>query len=199
MHWMRRTSKGLYFDIEKGMLREMPRPPLKEGYSLVSCEYFTESHGHLYYVLACPDMPYLELFEMMKDYGGWVLKSQIDLRALAVDFPVMARRLNDPHTFFPCYKCDVLFVSRGLVAEDMKIMLCIPGEVIVYNHKKKFKKLCDTRLRPDDRAVWYRCSSIMRIYIKLVDFQSRFYYLLMGCYYAAISSNYVYAIFVHST
>ena len=83
-----------------------------------------------------------------------VLKSQIDLRALAVDFPVMARRLTDPHTFFPCYECDVLFVSQGLVAEDMEIVLSIPGEVIAYNHKKKFvTKKCDTRLRLDDRAV----------------------------------------------
>ena len=98
-----------------------------------------------------------------------VLKSQIDLRALAVDFPVMARRLNDPHTFFPCYECDVLFVSQGLVAEDMEIVLSIPGEVIAYNHKKKFvTKKCDTRLRLDDRAVWYRVYSSYR-YVELLS------------------------------
>ncbi|KNA22184.1 hypothetical protein SOVF_036370 [Spinacia oleracea] len=164
IHWMGRTSLGLYFNLEEEVLREMPKPPLKEGYSLVSCEYFGESKGHLYYVVASPELSFLEIFEMKEDYSGWFLRSVIDLKALAMDFPVMARRSNNPHPIFPRYECDVLSVVQGYDDEDLEVSLSIPGEVISYNHEKRSaKKLCDLRLRPDDREVWYRVYSSYQV------------------------------------
>lgn len=164
IHWMRRTTKGLYFNVEDEVLREMPKPPLKEGYSLVSCEYFGECQGHLYYVVASPALPFLELFEMKEDYSGWFLRSVIDLKALAIDFPIMGRRSNSPHPFFPRYECDVLSIVQGHDDEDLEVILSAPGEVIAYNHEKRsFRKLCDLILRPDVRGVWYRVYSSYQV------------------------------------
>lgn len=56
-------------------------------------------------------MPYLELHEMKADYTEWVLMTRIDLKVLAVDFPIMGRRSNGKHPFFPHYECDMLSIS----------------------------------------------------------------------------------------
>uniref|UniRef100_A0A803L5F8 F-box associated beta-propeller type 1 domain-containing protein n=2 Tax=Chenopodium quinoa TaxID=63459 RepID=A0A803L5F8_CHEQI len=164
IHWMRRTTIGLYFNVEEEILTKMPKPPLKEGYPLVSCEYFGESQGHLHYVVASPELSFLELFEMKEDYSGWFLRSLIDLKALAKDFPIMARRSSNPHPFLPRYECDVLSVVQGHYDEDLEVVLSIPGEVITYNHEKRSaKKLCDLKVRPYERAVWYRVYSSYQV------------------------------------
>ncbi|KAJ8436323.1 hypothetical protein Cgig2_005247 [Carnegiea gigantea] len=153
VHWMRRAPKGLHFDVEKEELKEMPKPPMKQGRSLVSCEYFGESQGRLYYVLAFTDLPYLEVFEMKEDYTDWILKTQIDLKCLSIDFPIMARRSNDPHPFFSSYECDVLFISHDWGEEGVEVVLSIPGQVIAYNQERTCaRKLCDLQLGPDDRT-----------------------------------------------
>ncbi|XP_057521406.1 F-box protein At5g07610-like [Amaranthus tricolor] len=165
MHWMRRARKGLYLNLEDEVLREMPNPPLEEGYPLASCEYFGESQGHIFYLIGSPQLCFLKLFEMREDYMGWFLRVVIDLKALAVDFPIMGRRSNNPHPIFPRFECDVLSVIRGFDDEDLEILLSIPGEVITYNHvKKSARKLCDSRIKAEDRQVWYRVYASYRLF-----------------------------------
>ncbi|CAO2819481.1 unnamed protein product [Amaranthus hypochondriacus] len=165
MHWMRRAKKGLYLNLEDEVLREMPNLPLKEGYPLASCEYFGESQGHIFYLIGSSQLCFFELFEMKEDYTGWFLRIVIDLKALAVDFPIMGRRSNNPHPIFPRFECDVLSVIRGFDDEDLEIVLSIPGEVIAYNHvKKSARKLCDSRIKAKDREVWYRVYASYRLF-----------------------------------
>ncbi|KAL9231145.1 hypothetical protein vseg_006403 [Gypsophila vaccaria] len=164
VHWMRRTAKGLYFDVNAELLREMPKPPLKEAHSLVSCEYFGESQGHLHYAISSPELPYFDIFEMKEDYTIWFLKTRIDLKALAMNFPVIGRRSNSPNPFFGRYEADILSLIQRHDDEDFEVILSVPGEVISYNHvKKSATKLCDLRLRADDRAVWYRIYSSYQV------------------------------------
>ncbi|XP_074315906.1 F-box protein At5g07610-like [Silene latifolia] len=164
IHWMRRTPKGLYFDVNTEILKEMPKPPVNKEHSLVSCEYFGGSYGRLYYGSSSPDLPYFELFEMKEDYSGWFLKTWIDLQVLAMDFPLIARRSKNPHPLFGRYEADIISVVQDQYYEDFEVILAIPGEVIAYNPVRKFAtNLCDLRLSGDDRAVWYRIYSCYQV------------------------------------
>ncbi|KAK9698805.1 hypothetical protein RND81_08G132200 [Saponaria officinalis] len=166
IHWMKRTPTGLYFNISTELLKEMPKPPDTEGHSLVSCEYFGVSQGHLHYGISSPALPHLDVFEMKVDYTGWFLKTRIDLQALAMNFPVIARRSNNPNPLFGRYEADILALVQHHDDDDddFEVILSIPGEVISYdNIKKSATKLCDLRIRAEDRAVWYRIYSSYQV------------------------------------
>ncbi|XP_074303785.1 F-box protein At5g07610-like [Silene latifolia] len=129
IHWTRRTPRGVYFEIEKELINQIPEIPRKEQYS---CEYFGQSKGRLYSVFTMEGLHYYELFEMERDYSTWVFKCWIDLDELAFKFPKMGRGISYQNALFK-YPCHVLSVVHSRNGKIPKVIMSIPGEIIAYN------------------------------------------------------------------
>ncbi|XP_021768513.1 F-box protein At5g07610-like [Chenopodium quinoa] len=168
IHWIKGSkSKGLYFNVDTKCLKSLPELPTKEHdlHHQYIYEYFGHSQGFLQYVVTSPSLRHFEIFEMNKDYSRWLFKFRIDLGALARKFPSMARRSLGGY-MDSSYECDVLSVFRGQNKNShYKVLLSIPGEVIAYNHKMKTSwKVCDLKVRAEERRVWYRVYSAYEYY-----------------------------------
>ncbi|XP_021757497.1 F-box protein At5g07610-like [Chenopodium quinoa] len=152
VHWTKRVKRGLYFDIEKETINDMPENPRQEQ---CSCEYFGHSKGYLYCLFTMEGLHHYELFEMKKDYSAWDFKCKIELNELALHFPKMSMKTypRDPHFM---YQCHVLSVFRGHNGEFEEIIMSIPGEVIAYNCKEKTsRKIYKSRKSEKEKKVWY--------------------------------------------
>ncbi|XP_021855432.2 F-box protein At5g07610-like [Spinacia oleracea] len=170
VHWIKGTkSKGSYFNIDTNCLHSLPELPMKETDHVdhhYIFEYFGHSQGYLHYVVTSPTLRHFEIFEMNKEYSRWFLKFKIDLSALARKFPNMARKFLGGYTLDLSYECDVLSVFRGQDENNQfKVLLSIPGEVICYSQKEKTSwKVCDLKVRAEERRVWYRVYSAFEYY-----------------------------------
>ncbi|XP_021768512.1 F-box protein At5g07610-like [Chenopodium quinoa] len=152
VHWTKRTKRGLYFDIEKETINDMPENPRQEQYS---CEYFGHSKGYLCCLFTMESLPYYELFEMKKDYSAWDFKCKIELDVLASQFPKMSMKTNSRNPHF-LYQCHVLSVFRGHNGEFEEIIMSIPGEVIAYNCKEKTsRQIYKSRKSEKEKKIWY--------------------------------------------
>ena len=150
VHWAKRVKRGLYYNIMKDTLHHMPESPREEQYS---CEYIGHSGGRLHSVFTMEGLHYYEVFEMEKDYSTWNLTCRVNLNVLAVEFPKMMMdiRFDDPRFM---YQCQVLSILKDQDGDIERIIMSIPGEVIVYDFKKKSSwKICKTSEK--DKVLWY--------------------------------------------
>ncbi|KAL5810784.1 hypothetical protein ACOSQ4_027352 [Xanthoceras sorbifolium] len=78
--------------------------------------YFGESRGHMHLnEIYGPCTALFNVYEMERDYSGWMVKYQVDLLTISAAFPEMVRRL---------------------------LLVHIPNKAIRYNFKdKSFKKI----------------------------------------------------------
>ncbi|KAK9698804.1 hypothetical protein RND81_08G132100 [Saponaria officinalis] len=165
IHWLKNTVGGYYVDLNNTnmLLREMPQLPRGdevEG-SLYKFKFFGKYRDNLVYIISRPLLNYYEIYQMKEDYSGWDLKSRLNLNVLVTNYPCIARNFGF-HPLFSEYECDVLSVDNNSGdEEDMEVVLSIPGEVVVFNLKKKTSvKMHDPVFRPSDVTIWYKVHSV---------------------------------------
>ncbi|KAF7152684.1 hypothetical protein RHSIM_Rhsim01G0015000 [Rhododendron simsii] len=77
---------------------------------------------------------YQEIFGRAKrDYSSWVVKCQVNLRALISAFPEMESRRND----YRLLGFKVLCAVEGESERRLVLLLAIPGRIVSYNPKKR--------------------------------------------------------------
>lgn len=90
---------------------------------------------------------------------------RIDFSVLASKFPSMVRKFYNVNDMDLSYEYDLLSVIRGRNKKYVKVLIFISGEVIFYNYKKKtLWKVCDFKVRVEERCVWYRVYFIYEYY-----------------------------------
>ncbi|XP_022737124.1 F-box protein At5g07610-like isoform X2 [Durio zibethinus] len=142
IHWLSDWGDSLYFDVEEEQIRDMPMPSVDED--VLVHRYFGESGGHLYLVeVYGSDNLQFDVYEMKRDYSGWLVKYKVDLNPIAAAFPEMARGYVDPIGLHS-YAFSILCIVHEETDEDTFLVLHLPNKAIRYNFKdSSFKKLYD--------------------------------------------------------
>ncbi|KAJ0098331.1 hypothetical protein Patl1_20703 [Pistacia atlantica] len=135
IHWINFWQKSLYLDVEEEEVREMPMPPIPDGYEDRIFCYFGESGGHLHLVEIYNNLSVLfNVFEMEKDYSKWFVKYQVDLRGIATAYPEMLfRNYVNPDSF----RYSILCLVREEYDDDSYVVLHLSKKAIRYNLKEK--------------------------------------------------------------
>ncbi|KAI7744943.1 LOW QUALITY PROTEIN: hypothetical protein M8C21_016842 [Ambrosia artemisiifolia] len=140
LHWAPSYENFFYFKIDVEQIQTLPFP-VEWMPSQVLAKYFGESRGHLH-LIASPyhqeNILHLNVYEMLSDHSGWVIKYQVQLDALPGAFPDMISRCGCGYHF------SVIDVVRGEEEEeeDTFLVLKTPEKIITYNvHDKSFKQI----------------------------------------------------------
>ncbi|KAJ0837571.1 putative F-box domain-containing protein [Helianthus annuus] len=136
IHWPPSYRNHLYFKIDAEQLQTLPSLVEMTIFQTLTM-YFGESRGHLHLtVLVDSDETgsHLNVYEMLGDHSGWLVKYQLQLHELWGAFPEMTHSSLD---------FDVVDVVRGVKEEDTFVVLRIHGKLTRYNvHGKSFKQMC---------------------------------------------------------
>ncbi|KAJ8752832.1 hypothetical protein K2173_008567 [Erythroxylum novogranatense] len=156
VHWISAWGHSLYFNIGEEKVKEMPMPPLPEGWEERRYVYFGSNRNHLHLVeIYSPPTTQFDVYEMKSDYSEWLVKYRIDLSEIVAAFPEVVRIHYDPsslnyHTFNmlgPKYNRpvhNILCIIREEQDEDSYMVLHIPGNIVSYSFKDKtFRKIRD--------------------------------------------------------
>ncbi|KAH7557363.1 hypothetical protein ACOSP7_027051 [Xanthoceras sorbifolium] len=142
LHWISPWDSSLYFDADEEKVHEMPMPDTLDGDVRRRFRYFGECRGHLHLIeIYGPCAALFNVYEMERDYSGWMVKYQVDLLTVAAAFPEMVR--SDPDTLdLHYYGFSILSIVREENDEDSYFLVHIPNKAIRYNFKdKSFKKI----------------------------------------------------------
>ncbi|GJZ28478.1 F-box protein-like protein [Tanacetum coccineum] len=144
IHWAPWRYDPLYINLEVEQLRKLPLPV-----TMYSLFYFGESRGHLHMVVRPnPVNPlHLNVYEMLSDHSGWLLKYQVELDEVPVAYPEFNHESLPPFT--PrYYEFEVLDVVRGEKEDDTFMVVIIPaGKIIRYNVlDKSFNQIYDLKV-----------------------------------------------------
>ncbi|KAG7944429.1 hypothetical protein I3843_15G102000 [Carya illinoinensis] len=138
IHWLSPSGAGLCFDIEEEILGVMPSAPVSEGCADRRPGYFGTSGGHLHLVEANGSWTTrFKIFEMERDYTRWLVKYEVDLGQLVVDFPetVLIRDFIIKSEYTNYAYIGVCVVRRK---DSSLLLLHIPGKIISYNLEDEF-------------------------------------------------------------
>ncbi|XP_031281986.1 F-box protein At5g07610-like isoform X1 [Pistacia vera] len=158
IHWISSERTSLYFNVNEEKLQEMPMPCIRDRSSERRFMYFGESRGHLHLIeiYSLRDVIF-DVYEMERDYSGWVMKYHVDLREVAIAFPEMVRSYIGLGNYYEKYS--ILCVVREEKDEDSYMVIHVPKKAIRYNFKDRtFKKLHDFEPGFDD-TIQHNCFS----------------------------------------
>ncbi|PON92420.1 F-box domain containing protein [Trema orientale] len=146
VHWISIWGESVYFSVEEDRLRPMPMPPIPDDWDAESeYTYFGESGGHLHLIdhIYNPHTPYFDVYELEKDYSGWLVKFRVDFS----EFPAEAirnRKSQPSNLHLHDYVFSLLCVVRSELDEESYLVLQIKGKVIRYYFRTRtFGKICD--------------------------------------------------------
>ncbi|KAK9051337.1 hypothetical protein SSX86_027964 [Deinandra increscens subsp. villosa] len=161
-HWAPSYRNHLCFKFDVERLQLLPLPVEMMPYGTLIM-YFGESRGHLHLVLnnyrKC-FMLHLDLnvYEMLSDHSGWVVKYHIVIDELVGAFPEILYPFG--------YAFEVVDVVRGEEEEDTFIVLITSSKMITYNvHDSSFKQICNL-----SNYLYYGYSSFHRYIETLASF-----------------------------
>ncbi|XP_058202903.1 F-box protein At5g07610-like [Rhododendron vialii] len=120
LHWLSDEDVLLRFDVDSEMMIETENP--LEVISVDKIKYFGECGGRLILIRDHPWSPEMfRIFEMDKDYRGWVMKFWVKLR------PLLSKERN-------ISDCSVQCVVKGDKEKDFELVLAFAGKSILsYN------------------------------------------------------------------
>ncbi|XWS47701.1 hypothetical protein CRYUN_Cryun13aG0006700 [Craigia yunnanensis] len=131
INWLSDWGGTLCFDVEEERIRDMPMPSVNGDVRLY--RYFGESGGHLHLIeIYGSDNLLFDVYEMERDYSGWLVKYQVDLNPIAAAFPKMARGYVDPIDLHS-YAFSILYVVHEETDEDSFLVLHLPNKAVRYN------------------------------------------------------------------
>ncbi|XWS60128.1 hypothetical protein CRYUN_Cryun07bG0007800 [Craigia yunnanensis] len=133
IHWLSAWGDSLCFDVEEEQIRDMPMPSVTGDGPLY--RYFGESGGHLHLIeVYGSDNLQFDVYEMERDYSGWLVRYQVDLNPIAAAFPEMARDYVD-RIDLHSYAFSILCVVHEETDEDSFLVLHLPNKAVRYNFK----------------------------------------------------------------
>ncbi|KAL4557170.1 hypothetical protein LXL04_035342 [Taraxacum kok-saghyz] len=150
IHWAPCCVNPLYFKIDREELQSLPLPTQVASFAYYEDGdiplYFGESRGHLHLVETSDRSEshlHLNLYEMLNDHSGWVLKYRVELDELINAYPEMIGNRLDPSNP-QYYEFEVFDVVRGEEEDETFMVIRIPGRIIRYNvADKSFKQISD--------------------------------------------------------
>ncbi|XP_076950232.1 F-box protein At5g07610-like [Bidens hawaiensis] len=143
------SSNFLYLKLDDEQLKMLPLPVEMMPYER-SIMYFGESRGHLHLIFNTDGEEHIlrvNVYEMLKDRSGWLVKYRVQLDGLLHDFPCLVSQYQILDDFgeveYPHQNdFDVVDVVRGKEEDDTFVVLSSNRKMIRYNvHKKSFKEL----------------------------------------------------------
>ncbi|KDO52564.1 hypothetical protein CISIN_1g0405681mg, partial [Citrus sinensis] len=133
INWESSSETSLYFDVDQEKVKEMPMPPIPDGWDRGIYQYFGESGGHLHLIDFYGTSPFI-VYEMRTDYSGWFVKHHVDLGGVTAAFPEMIRTYRDPQDL-DYYEYSILGVVREENDDDSYMLLHLPNKVVHYDLK----------------------------------------------------------------
>lgn len=86
---------------------------------------------------------HLNVYEMLNDHSGWVLKYQVELDELPDAYPEMICSILYPSSIL-YYEFELFDVVRGVEEDGTFVLIRIKGKIIRYNVvDKSFKQIFD--------------------------------------------------------
>ncbi|XP_076950231.1 F-box protein At5g07610-like [Bidens hawaiensis] len=156
VYWASSCQNNLwYFKLDAEQLQMLPLPVEMMSYE-TNIMYFGELRGHLHLIFHTDGEEYVlqvNVYEMLMDHSGWIVKYRVQLYELLRDFPCVRLHYKTPgdgdfwgmgHLYQNGFQ--VVDVVRGKEEEDTFLVLVTRGKMIRYNvHTKSFKELyrCD--------------------------------------------------------
>ncbi|XP_076934876.1 F-box protein At5g07610-like [Bidens hawaiensis] len=150
VHWALDYHSGgnfLYFKLEVEQLQMLPLP-VKMSYETTTM-YFGESLGHLHLIFHTEyeDVLRMNVYEMLMDHSGWLVKYRVQLDERLDDFPSLILKYWRAGDFgeeeYPFQNdFQVVDLVRSKEEQDTFLVLLTAGKLTRYNfHDKSFKKL----------------------------------------------------------
>ncbi|KAF7153128.1 hypothetical protein RHSIM_Rhsim01G0014800 [Rhododendron simsii] len=136
IHWLTCDDFLKRFDIDVEEIITMPNPLSPKILPQNKIMYFGECGGGLILIQShsyCYCSSGLRILELKRDYSSWVVKCQVNLRALISAFHEMESRRND----YRLLGFKVLCAVEGESERGLVLLLAIPGRIVSYNPKKK--------------------------------------------------------------
>ncbi|XP_058222866.1 F-box protein At5g07610-like [Rhododendron vialii] len=136
IHWLTCDDFLKRFDIDVEEIITMPNPQSPKILPRNKIMYFGECGGGLILIQShsyCYCSSGLRILELERDYSSWVVKCQVNLRALISAFPEMESRRNK----YCLHGFTVLCAAKGESERGLVLLLAIPGRIVSYNPKKK--------------------------------------------------------------
>ncbi|KAF7153265.1 hypothetical protein RHSIM_Rhsim01G0014200 [Rhododendron simsii] len=136
IHWLTCDDFLKRFDIDVEEIITMPNPLSPKILPQNKIMYFGECGGGLILIQShsyCYCSGGLRILELKRDCSSWVVKCQVNLRALISAFPEMESRRND----YRLLGFEVLCAVEGESERGLVLLLAIPGRIVSYNPKKK--------------------------------------------------------------
>nr|GFC49678.1 hypothetical protein [Tanacetum cinerariifolium] len=127
VHWVNKKGHVFYLRISEGSVDRVATPIVREGLNVKKhCYPLVESPDCLLFIDILPSSMEFDVYEMYRDYSGWLLKYHVDLNSVTREFPDMT---EVPHTFW-FVRPEPLFVIHCLVLgeneEDAYVVLELP-------------------------------------------------------------------------
>ncbi|KAH7541896.1 F-box protein At5g07610 [Ziziphus jujuba] len=138
------AAGGLYFNVEKERLSQMPVPPLlvedsEENRNQRNFICFGEYGDHLHLLeIYNPPSTYFNVYEMQTDYSGWFVKFRVDVAQVA-ERCILA--VQDLYRFL---LSNLICVVCSEVDEQSYMVMHLPDAIVKYYLKtNSLMKLCD--------------------------------------------------------
>ncbi|XP_057489394.1 F-box protein At5g07610-like [Actinidia eriantha] len=148
INWLNNTGNSLYFRIDQEHLGTMPMVPVPEGKWWYDGQimYYGESRDHLHIVEIYSPTTQFNVYEMERNYSGWVVKYTVDLASVGATFPEI---LQIPENWYCSY--NIVSLVRGKSDEESYLVLHVAGRFLCYNLvHKTFKTIFDDSKRSGD-------------------------------------------------
>ncbi|KAI5675492.1 hypothetical protein M9H77_06442 [Catharanthus roseus] len=154
IHWLSPIGDSFYFVLQEESLKTLAMPPMQgDIYSTKRVRYLGQSGGILHLIDSEANMYYnppMDIYEIGRDYSGWVLKCRINLEDIGCLYPDMVGHV-EVHTqllesgfgvhLSKYYLYSILSLVRGGDGETLEIILSIPNKIISYNPKENSAKV----------------------------------------------------------
>ncbi|GFZ15161.1 hypothetical protein Acr_24g0013510 [Actinidia rufa] len=151
INWLNNNGDSLYFNINQERLGTMPMVPVPEGKQWYDRQimYYGESRDHLHIVEIYSPTTQFNVYEMQRDYSGWVVKYTVDLASVGAIIPEI---LQIPENWYCSY--NIVSLVRGKRDEESYLVLHVAGKFICYNLvQKTFKAIFDGSKQSDGGGV----------------------------------------------
>ncbi|PSR93306.1 F-box protein [Actinidia chinensis var. chinensis] len=151
INWLNNNGDSLYFSINQERVGTMPMVPVPEGKQWYDRQimYYGESRDHLHIVEIYSPTTQFNVYEMQRDYSGWVVKYTVDLASVGAIIPEI---LQIPENWYCSY--NIVSLVRGKRDEESYLVLHVAGKFICYNLvQKTFKTIFDGSKQSDGGGV----------------------------------------------
>lgn len=154
VHWINKKGFIFYLKIDEDRLDQIPTPITRDGWNFKKhCYPLVESHDCLLFIdVFPPSSMKFDVYEMNRDYSGWLVKYHVELNEVITKFPETDEITLAPGVFRQRQSFVIHCLVVGDREEDSFVVFEVPGKAIRYNILlKTYQELCDLELSQPGR------------------------------------------------